>query len=167
MIHPICPVLTISQQLTRKTPRLSDDMKLLIHQLMVKVTSNVVKPFCGGSYDEPRTYRYDGRMIDAIDQPDLHVTWVSIPYATLFNSESFLRDQSSSLPPYSSSHPPRTLLQTLYDNEPILKRDSTQVFTSGIKDPKQALHIAHVWFLIIGEGKKDKYTDAWRRSLTD
>ncbi|KAF7538824.1 hypothetical protein G7054_g2580 [Neopestalotiopsis clavispora] len=134
--------------LALKIPQISEDMKLLVSQLMKKVNATTAKPFCGGRYTESTSLRYDGRRVNEMDRPDLHVTWLSFPYAAMYDYGSFRTDQASPLP----LHSPRSLLQTLYNYESTIERDAEQLFPTVQKGyGKKILHASTTWFLICGE----------------
>lgn len=140
------------ERLALQSPKISDDMALVVSFLMEKVRKELERPFVHGRYMVPGCIRCDGKDPGSVDKEDIWATWISVPYFTL---SSLQGDRNASSGFGSQLHPIRTLLQTQYEGQSTSDPDMGQYLKlhDGGKVPK-TLHVPQIWFLVLGAGQK-------------
>jgi hypothetical protein len=138
------------ERLALQSPRISDEMALVVGHLMTKVRKELEKTFAHGRYMLPGALRCDGLDPGNSEKEDISATWVCIPYFSM-KSPDISRTRTSST---SNLHPIRTLLQSCYDFESTIERDSDQQGYRVEEDEweNKIVHLPQLWCLILGTG---------------
>ncbi|KAL2070763.1 hypothetical protein VTL71DRAFT_13789 [Oculimacula yallundae] len=135
------------ENLALQSPRISDEMALVVGHLMTKVRKELEKSFVHGRYMAPDVLRCDGLDTGNSEKEDISALWISLPYFSM-ESPKVSRVNTST----STFHPLRTLLQSCYDFESTHDRESTHLLhgltQSGQGD--KVVSVPQVWCLILG-----------------
>lgn len=122
-------------------PELSERLRKIVKQLLVKIEKEMLKVFLGGMFIEPGTVlRADEKI-----QPDPHsVIFSCIPYFSL-------HIPAKKTPAGNNRFPSRTLMQSYYPYEPVQERDAEQAYRVFGNEQHYALvHVPNMWMLNIG-----------------
>ncbi|PVH82108.1 hypothetical protein DL98DRAFT_147327 [Cadophora sp. DSE1049] len=134
------------ESLALQSPRINDEMALVVGHLMARVRKELEKKFVHGSYMLPDVLRCDGLDTEDSKKEDISATWVCIPYFSMESPNTFRADTSG-----SSSHPLRTLLQSCYDFESTNDREFNHQSQIGESDwGHKVVSLPQVWCLILG-----------------
>lgn len=150
------------ERLALQSPRISDEMTLVVNHLMTMVREKLEKSFVHGRYMLPGALRCDGRDASKNDKEDISAVWMCVPYFSLEAMHQHSRGEFSP----SNLHPLRTLLQSCYDFESTRERDVEQHnYLKAGREEVSAVHIPQVWCLILGSGKTPDHAGSWYGTL--
>ncbi|KAH7411095.1 hypothetical protein BKA64DRAFT_373294 [Cadophora sp. MPI-SDFR-AT-0126] len=134
------------ESLALQSPRINDEMALVVGHLMARVRKELERPFVHGRYMLPDVLRCDGINTEDSEKEDISATWVCIPYFSMENPNTARADTSR-----SSSHPLRTLLQSCYDFESTIDREFNHQSHIGESHwEHKVVSLPQVWCLILG-----------------
>jgi hypothetical protein len=138
------------ERLALQSPRISDEMALVVSHLMTKVRKELEKAFVHGRYMLPGAFRCDGRDTSKNEKEDISAVWMCIPYFSMKTDHQF----HGKAPSTSNLHPLRTLLQSCYDFESTRDRDSGHHGHHKIGGKlAKTVYLPQLWCFILGSGK--------------
>ena len=120
--------------------------RLIVMKLLGYVHDNFEKSFVHGRYITPGTvFRCDATGNS--DSGDVtHATFYSLPYLAIERLSQSGSDNISS----GNCHPPKTLLQFMFDHVSTEERDTNQTFTRFYGPEKNhCLYVFQLWVLVI------------------
>ena len=130
-------------------PGITEDMMIVVDQLLSKVKKDYERTFVHGKYIAPYGLRCDGKDTDNTEKEDVTASFVCVPYFSFEHLDSETRRFSNNASP--DRHPMRTLYQWQFHEESTRENDSSQVLRIGGDGNKDKyLHVPQFWCLTLG-----------------